>query len=66
MSDVSRKSHQITIKTADFPKTKGRYYTYTLDLMCERGLNKISIGVVDDVSNISGFDRQQVIAQDLR
>jgi VWFA-related protein len=66
MSDVSRKSHQITIKVADFPKTKGRYYTYTLDLMCERGLNKISIGVVDDVSNISGFDRQQVIAQDLR
>jgi VWFA-related protein len=66
MSDVSRKSHQITIPVGDFPKTKGKYYTYTLDLMCERGLNKISIGVVDDVSNISGFDRQQVIAQDLR
>jgi VWFA-related protein len=66
MSDVSRKSHQITIPLADFPKSKGRYYTYTLDLMCERGLNKISIGVVDDVSNTSGFDRQQVIAQDLR
>ena len=66
MSDVSRKAHQITIPVGDFPKTKGKYYTYTLDLMCERGLNKISIGVVDDVSNISGFDRQQVIAQDLR
>ena len=66
MSDVSRKSHQITIPVSDFPKTKGKYYTYTLDLMCERGLNKISIGVVDDVSNITGFDRQQVIAQDLR
>ncbi len=66
MSDVSRKSHQITIPTGDFTKAKGKYYTYTLDLMCERGLNKISIGVVDDVSNVSGFDRQQVIAQDLR
>ena len=66
MSDVSRKSHQITIPVGDFPKAKGKYYTYTLDLMCERGLNKISIGVVDDVSNISGFDRQQVITQDLR
>jgi VWFA-related protein len=66
MSDVSRKSHQITIPNADFPKTKGKYYTYTLDLLCERGLNKISIGVVDDVSNTTGFDRQQVIAQDLR
>jgi len=66
MSDVSRKSHQITIPTSNFSKAKGKYYTYTLDLMCERGLNKISVGVVDDVSNTSGFDRQQVIAQDLR
>jgi VWFA-related protein len=66
MSDVSRKSHQITIPVGEFTKAKGKYYTYTLDLMCERGLNKISVGVVDDVSNTSGFDRQQVIAQDLR
>jgi VWFA-related protein len=64
MSDVARKSHQITIPVANFANSKGRYYTYTLDLMCERGLNKISVGVVDDVSNTSGFDKQQVIAQD--
>lgn len=66
MSDVARKSHQITVPLGDFVKAKGKYYTYTLDLMCEPGLNKISIGVVDDVSNTTGFDRQQVIAQDLR
>jgi VWFA-related protein len=66
MSDVARRSHQITIPIGDFAKSKGKYYTYTLDLMCERGLNKISVGVVDDVSNTSGFDKQQVIAQDLR
>jgi VWFA-related protein len=66
MSDVARKTHQITIPVPDFSKSKGKYYTYTLDLMCERGLNKISVGVVDDVSNTSGFDKQQVIAQDLR
>ena len=66
MSDVARKTHQITIPLNDFARSKGKYYTYTLDLMCERGLNKISVGVVDDVSNTSGFDKQQVIAQDLR
>jgi VWFA-related protein len=66
MSDVARKSHQITIPVAEFKNAKGKYYTYTLDLLCEPGLNKISIGVVDDVSNVSGFDKQQVIAQDLR
>jgi VWFA-related protein len=64
MSDVARKSHQITIPVTNFANSKGKYYTYTLDLMCERGLNKISVGVVDDVSNTSGFDKQQVIAQD--
>ena len=66
MSDVARKSHQIHVSTEDYRKIKGKYYTYALDLLMERGLNKISVGVVDDVSNLSGFDRQQVIAQDLR
>ena len=50
----------------DFPKIKGKYYTYVLDLLMERGVNRVSIGVVDDISNSTGFDRQQVIAQDLR
>jgi hypothetical protein len=66
LSDVAQKSHQIRVPARDYGKIKGKYYTYALDLMMEPGLNKISIGVVDDVTNTSGFDRQQVIAQDLR
>jgi VWFA-related protein len=66
MSDVSRKSHQIRVPQSDFTSIKGKYYTYVLDLLMEPGLNKISVGVVDDVTNVTGFDRQQVIAQDLR
>ena len=66
MSDVAHKSHQIRVPAKDFEKIKGKYYTYSLDLMMEPGLNKISVGVVDDITNTSGFDRQQVIAQDLR
>lgn len=66
MSDVAQKSHQVHVPAADYAKIKGKYYAYALDLMMEPGLNKISVGVVDDVSNTSGFDRQQVIAQDLR
>jgi VWFA-related protein len=66
MSDVARKSHQIRVPAKDYGTIKGKYYTYSMDLMMEPGLNKISVGVVDDVSNTSGFDRQQVIAQDLR
>jgi VWFA-related protein len=66
MSDVSRKSHQLRVPAGDMERAKGKYYTYSVDLLMEKGLNKISVGVVDDVSNINGFAREQVIAQDLR
>ena len=66
MSDVARKSHQVRIPAADIERAKGKYYTYTLELLMEKGLNKISIGVVDGVSFSNGFAREQIIAQDLR
>lgn len=66
MSDVARKSHQLRVPTADMKKLSGKFYTYTLELMMEKGLNKISIGVVDQVSNVSGFAREQIIAKDMR
>jgi VWFA-related protein len=66
MSDVARKSHQISVPNSDYAKIKGKYYTYSVELLMEPGPNRVSVGVVDDVSNVTGFDRQQVIAQDLR
>jgi VWFA-related protein len=66
MSDVQRKSHQIHVTNDEMKTISGKYYTYTLDLLMERGLNKVSIGVIDDVSNTTGFARDQIIAQDLR
>lgn len=65
MSDVSRKTHQLRVSSDDMKKIAGKYYTYSVDLLMEKGTNKISVGVVDDVSNTSGFERVQVIAQDL-
>lgn len=66
MSDVNRQSHQIHIEADKLAATKGKYYSYELELLMERGLNKISIGVVDEISNTSGFAREQILAQDLR
>lgn len=66
MSDVARKSHQLRVSSEDMKSIDGKYYTYTLDLLMARGLNKISIGVVDSISNEYGFAREQIIAQDLR
>ncbi|MFZ2492528.1 MAG: VWA domain-containing protein [Thermoanaerobaculia bacterium] len=66
MSDVSRKQHQIQVTPEEMKRVGGKYYTYSLDLLMEKGLNKISVGVVDQISNVSGFAREQIIAQDLR
>ena len=66
MSDVARKSHQVRIPVAQFKQISGKFYTYTLELLMERGLNKISLGVVDQISNTSGFAREQIITTDMR
>ncbi|HYC92939.1 MAG TPA: hypothetical protein VEO54_27285, partial [Thermoanaerobaculia bacterium] len=66
MSEVARKSHQVRVPTAQFKGIAGKFYTYTLELLMERGLNKISIGVVDQISSTSGFAREQIIASDMR
>ena len=66
MSDVARKSHQVRVPTEKMKTIDGKYYTYTLDMIIEKGLNKISLGVVDQISNTTGFTREQVIAQDMR
>jgi len=66
MSDVSRKTHELRVPATDMERAKGKYYTYSVELLMEKGLNKISIGVVDNISNVNGFAREQVIAQDLR
>jgi VWFA-related protein len=63
MSDVARKSHQLRVPKADVNNLSGKFYTYRLELLVERGLNRISLGVVDQISNTSGFAREQIIAQ---
>jgi VWFA-related protein len=66
MSEVARKSHQVRVPAADYKNLSGKFYTYTLDMLMEKGLNKVSIGVVDQISNTSGFAREQIIAADTR
>lgn len=66
MSDVARKSHQFRVPNSEIKSVGGKMYTYTLELLMEPGLNKISIGVVDQISNVTGFTREQIIARDMR
>jgi VWFA-related protein len=66
MSDVARKSQPLHVPRAEMEKAKGKYYTYSLELLMEPGVNHLSVGVIDNVSNVTGFDREQVNAKDLR
>jgi VWFA-related protein len=66
MSDVARKTHQIQVPASEIKNIGGKFYTYTLELLMERGLNRISVGVVDQISSTSGFTRQQIVAKDMR
>jgi VWFA-related protein len=66
MSDVSRQSKQFALRSDELTKIAGKYYTYALDLVMAKGRNKISVGVVDEISNATGFDRREILAADLR
>ena len=65
-SDVARKSNPMRVPAADMKNLEGKIYTYTVELLMEPGLNKISLGVIDQVSNETGFVREQIIARDMR
>ena len=66
MSDVGHRTNQIHVSKADMPHIAGKYYAYDMELLMESGLNKISLGVVDQISNAAGFARDQRIVRDLR
>lgn len=66
MSDINQQSHRLNVPQGDAEKTKGKDYVYTVDLIMQKGLNKISIGVVDEISNTTGFDRRPLMVKDLR
>lgn len=65
MSDINQKNHRMTLRAEELKDIEGRYFTYNLELVVEKGRNKISIGVVDDVSHETGFDLREIIAADL-
>jgi VWFA-related protein len=66
MSDVSSNQIPVRVAAAEMPSTIGKHFTYDVELLMNRGRNRISVGVVDDISRMTGFERQEVLAADLR
>jgi VWFA-related protein len=65
MSDISQKNHRMTLTKEDVGKIEGKHFNYSLELLMEKGRNKISIGVNDDIANVQGFDIREVLAANL-
>ena len=54
---VNRQEHQIKWSTGTFESLKGKTIAFALDVMVPAGLTQISVGVIDQRSLATGFDR---------
>lgn len=66
MSDVQQQNHPLTLKEEELNEIKGKFYTYSVDLLMRKGRNRISVALVDDVSKQIGYGTREVLAADLR
>jgi VWFA-related protein len=66
MSDVQRMDQSIVLDLEELGKINGKYYTYRADLLMNKGRNTISVAVLDEASQMTGYAVQQVLAYDLR
>jgi VWFA-related protein len=63
MSKVTKTTRKIEMPSAAESQFRSKPMTYTLMLSVRPGDNIISVGVVDQVSNVSGFARADVVAR---
>jgi VWFA-related protein len=66
MSDVSNHTQTVRVPNGEIETIAGKHFTYEVELLMNKGRNRISVGVVDDISKQTGFERQEVLAMDLR
>ncbi|MFA6957369.1 MAG: VWA domain-containing protein [Thermoanaerobaculia bacterium] len=66
MSDVQQQQHPLTLTEEQQKESKGKFYTYSVDLLMRKGRNRISVAVVDDATKQIGYATREVLATDLR
>jgi VWFA-related protein len=66
MSEVQRMDQSIVLDLEEIKALQGKHYTYTADLLMGKGRNKISVAVLDEASQMTGYTTQEVLAMDLR
>ncbi|HUP65360.1 MAG TPA: VWA domain-containing protein [Thermoanaerobaculia bacterium] len=66
MSEVQRQESPIHVPNSEMPNIPGKHFTYSVELVMEPGRGTISVGVLDQFSNMSGFRTTALVVQDLR
>lgn len=57
---VNRQEHQIRWPAGQFEALKAKTITFAVDVMVPAGLNQISVGVLDEKSQQTGFERVSI------
>ncbi|HJQ37629.1 MAG TPA: VWA domain-containing protein [Thermoanaerobaculia bacterium] len=63
-SDVTQRTQILTIPDADLARAKQAHYTYDVDLTIDGKVNRIAVGVYDEVGHEYGVVRVDVKAQE--
>ena len=66
MSDVQTQQQAVQVPASEIASIAGKHFTYAVDLMMEPGRGRISVGILDDVTNANGFRTQDLLVRDLR
>ena len=54
-SDLQRLSHTIRVKSAEYERARGSYYTISASLLLEAGRYRVSVGLRDELTNQASF-----------
>jgi VWFA-related protein len=65
MSEVQNQNHVVSLTDEQLASLRGRHYVYELRLRMRGGFNKVSVGVIDEISKTTGFRQQSVLAKTL-
>lgn len=66
MSDVQQQSHPMTLTEEESKNLAGKHYTYSVELLMNKGRNRISVALVDEATKQIGYATREVLAADLR
>lgn len=66
MSEVKTQQQAVHVPASEIGSLGGKHFTYAVDLQMEPGRGRISVGILDDVTNATGFRIQDILVRDLR